>query len=279
MSGIVYLNGEYVKAGQAKISVFDRGFLFGDAVYEVIPVYNSRPFFAERHLERLEASLTHARIVKPELDWLSIFHHLIQQNGGGDLQIYVQITRGDQGVRKHDIPANLKPTVVMFTLHTPYTSDEIKRKGLHVHLTEDTRWLRCDIKTTSLLANILLNDNAVSRGASTAILSRDGLLTEGSASNVFLVNKDIIYTPPLNHLCLPGITRQITIELIQSLLWTLREENIPAEALFEAQEVWITSTTKEIYPVTCIDNVLIGNGVAGPYWEQINAKYQQLILK
>lgn len=278
MLGIVYLNGEYVNASQAKISVFDRGFLFGDSVYEVIPVYNSRPFFVERHLKRLEASLRNARIANPELNWLAIFQHLIQQNGGGDLQIYVQITRGDQGVRKHDIPAGLKQTVVIFTLHTLYASDELKRKGLHAHLAEDIRWLRCDIKTTSLLANILLNDDAISLGAQTAILQRDGLLTEGSASNVFLVNKGIIYTPPLNHLCLPGITRQITIELIQSLSWTLREEPVPAEALFEAEEVWITSTTKEIYPVTNIDHILIANGVAGRYWEQINAKYKQLII-
>ncbi|CEK10681.1 D-amino acid aminotransferase [Legionella hackeliae] len=278
MSGIVYLNGKYVEACDAKISVFDRGFLFGDAVYEVIPVYNDRPFFVDRHLGRLKTSLSHSRIVAPQLDWKEIFHNLIKKNGGGNLQIYLQITRGNQGVRKHDIPSGIEPTIVAFTLHTPYASLETKRKGLNANLVEDIRWSRCDIKTTSLLANILLNDDAVSKGANTAILSREGLLTEGSASNVFLVDNGVVYTPPLNNLCLPGITRQIAIELIQSLSWTFREENIPAKALYKAEEVWITSTTKEIYPVTRIDDSPVGDGTAGRYWEQINAKYQQLIV-
>ncbi|KTC86776.1 aminotransferase class IV [Legionella brunensis] len=278
MSGIVFINGDYLPASEAKISVFDRGFLFADAVYEVIPVYKGRSFFVERHLKRLETSLMHARIANPKLNWRTIFNTLIEQNGARDLQLYVHITRGNQGVRKHDIPGELKPSVIVFTIHTPYASFETKKLGLRANIVEDIRWLRCDIKTTSLLANILLNDEAVSQGANTAILSRDGILTEGSASNVFLVDPDgIIYTPPLDNMCLPGITRQITIELIKSLSWPLREEKIPTKALLQAQEVWVTSTTKEIYPITTIDNLPIGNGYGGVFWEQINAKYQQLI--
>lgn len=278
MTGIVYINGDYCKAKEAKISVFDRGFLFGDAVYEVLPVYNGRTFFASNHLQRLESSLAHARIKIPQINWSAIFNELIKQNGSGDLQIYVQVTRGNQGIRKHDIPSELKPTIIAFTLHNPYPSFEAKQRGLHAMLVEDIRWLRCNIKTTSLLANILTNDDAVSVGANTAILSREGFLTEGSASNVFLVDaQGTIRTPLLDNLCLPGITRHITIELIKSLSLSLREEKIPSEAIFNAQEVWITSTAKEIYPVTRINDSMIGQGCGGMYWKQLNEKYQQLI--
>lgn len=278
MAGIVYLNGDYVDATNAKISIFDRGFLFGDAVYEVIPVYQGRPFFVEQHLKRLDASLASAKIPNPNLAWTDIFKQLITLNGGGDLQLYLQITRGNQGARKHDIPEHLEPTVIAFTIHNQYASSELKAQGLRVNLVEDIRWLRCDIKTTSLLGNILLNDAAVSEGANTAILYRNGFLTEGSASNVFLVdNEGIIYTPPLNNLCLAGVTREITIKLIQSLSWRYKEEEIPIEALFKAKEVWITSTTKEIYPITYINDVMITDGRAGTYWQEIHNKYQQLI--
>ncbi|RMX03338.1 D-amino acid aminotransferase [Legionella jordanis] len=276
--GIVYLNGEFVEAADAKISIFDRGFLFADAIYEVIPVYQSRPFFVARHMKRLETSLDNARIPKPNLDWLNLFQQLIELNGGGDLQIYVQVTRGNQGVRKHDIPDGLRPSVIAFTIHTPYASFETKAKGLRANVIEDIRWLRCDIKTTSLLANILLNDAAVSNGAHTAILSRDGFLTEGSASNIFMVDEEgIVLTPPLDNLCLAGITRQITIELLRSMSWPFREEKIPIGRLYQAQEIWLTSTTKEIYPITYIDDVMIAEGRGGSYWDKIHRNFKQLI--
>ena len=278
MAGIVYLNGNYCNASDAKISIFDRGLLFADSVYEVIPVYKGRLFYFTKHIERLAYSLKHARIAAPHCDWQSILDTLIAKNGGGDMQVYLQITRGNQGVRKHDIPSFLEPTIIAFTIHTPYPTLEEKQHGLHAKLIDDIRWLRCDIKTTALLSNILLNDDAVSSGADTAILARDGFLTEGGAANLFLVDaKGVIRTPPVNHLCLSGITRQIAIELINQLSWPLREEPVPASTLFDAQEVWITSTTKEIYPVTRINGTPIGTGYGGPYWSQINAQYQQLI--
>ncbi len=197
MGRVVYINGDYMDEADAKISVFDRGFLFADSIYEVLPVYHGRPYFVDRHLERLETSLTSAKINMPKLDWSSLFQDLITKNGGGDLQIYLQITRGNQGVRKHDIPNNLTPTIVAYTLHTPYPTYIEKQQGLQACLVEDIRWLRCDIKTTSLIANILLNDEAVSQGANTALLLRDGYITEGSTSNVFAVDADgIIRTPP-----------------------------------------------------------------------------------
>jgi len=278
MKPIVYINGNYVAAEDAKISVFDRGFLFADSVYEVIPVYHGQVYFAEKHLARLESSLASARIPMPQLDWMTLFQELITRNNAPDLQIYLQITRGNQGMRKHDIPAALEPTVVAFTIHTPYPTLAEQQQGLRIQLVEDIRWLRCDIKTTALLANVLLNDDAVSVGASTALLVRDGFVTEGSTSNVFMVDhQGTVYTPPKNNLCLPGITRQLAIDLISSLNWDLREEKIARESLLQAKEVWITSTTKEIYPVTQINDITIGQGYAGDYWQQLNEKYQQLI--
>lgn len=278
MNGIVYLNGSYTEASEAKISVFDRGILFADSVYEVIPVYKGRLFRLERHLRRLSASLASARITEPNLDWQALFNELIKLNGGGDLQIYLQITRGDQGFRKHDIPANLAPTIIAFTLHVPYPTVIEKQQGLRARLLDDIRWLRCDIKSTAMLANVLLNDEALANNANTALLARDGFLTEGAASNIFLVDANgEISTPPLTNLCLPGITREITIELINKLGWTLHEKNIPSEAAFTAQEIWITSTTKEIYPVTSLNEQKVGTGVGGDYWRQVNEQYQQLV--
>lgn len=279
MLSIVYLDGNFCKASEAKVSVFDRGLLFADSIYEVIPVYKGRPFYLDRHLKRLKNNLNNTKIPEPPLNWHSIINELIQQNGGGDLQVYLQITRGNQGVRKHDIPSDPQPTVIAFTIHTAYPAFEEKQQGLHAKLVEDIRWLRCDIKTTSLMANILMNDDAVSNGADTAILSREGFLTEGGSSNVFLVDKHGgICTPPLNNFCLPGITRQIAIELINSFSWPFREENSPIQTLFDAQEIWITSTTKEIYPVTRLNDSIISNGSGGQYWKQLNEKYQQLII-
>lgn len=278
MNPIVYLNQEYIAAQDAKISIFDRAVLFGDAIYEVIPVYKGRVFLADRHIARLHSSLNKARISIPPINWLPIFAELIQRNGSGDMQIYIQISRGNQGIRKHDIPTAIEPTVFAFTLHNSYPTPEGTQQGLHAKIIEDTRWLHCDIKTTSLLANVLLNDDAVSDGYDTALLTRQGYVSEGSASNVFIVNaKDEIITPPLNNLCLPGITRQITLELLDKLNWPVREEPVAVQDLFSAHEIWITSTTKEIYPITRINDYQIGDGEAGKLWRQIHKHYQQLV--
>lgn len=273
-----FLNGEFLDLADAKISVFDRGLLFGDGVYEVLPVYNGEPFFLDKHLLRLHSNLEKIKIPAPDIDWHAMIDRLIAENNAGDLQVYIQITRGNQGARKHDIPAQLVPTIIAFTLHTAYPTLQEKEKGLRAKLIEDTRWLRCDIKSTSLLGNILLNDDAVSAGYQTSILVRDGLVTEGSTSNVFVINQaGKIKTPPLDNLCLPGITRQLVKELLEENNIPLYEEPILEKELFAAQEVWITSTTKEVYPITQINNSLIGTGKAGPHWRTIETAYQRLI--
>lgn len=277
MAQIVYLNGHFVPANEAKISVFDRGFAFADSVYEVLPVYNGVPYFIDRHIARLENSLKEVKIAVPSMHWEEMFQTLIAANGGGDLQLYLQVTRGNEGIRKHDIPATLSPTIVSYTLHNAYPTNDEKRKGLHASLIKDVRWSRCNIKTTALLANVLLNDEAVSKGAQTAILVKDHFITEGSASNVFIVNqKGTVKTPPKNNLCLPGVTREITLELLSTLNLPTQEEVISSDELLNATEVWITSTTKEIFPVTKVDDFTIGDGVAGKLWEEVNEQYQLL---
>lgn len=274
----VFINGQYLDAKDAKISIFDRGFLFGDAVYEVLPVYNSLALFVDKHIARLNSNLDKIKIARPDLNWQEVIDTLIAKNGGGDLQIYLQVTRGDQGIRKHDIPASLSPTVTAFTMDIHYPTEAEKNQGLSAKLIDDIRWVRCDIKSTSLLANVLLNDEAVSTGFQTSILVRDGFITEGSTSNVFIVNRQgTIKTPLLNNFCLPGITREIAKELIYSLNLTLTEEAISVSELLEAQEVWISSTTKEIMPVTRVNDSLINNGKVGSCWEKINQAYCQLV--
>lgn len=274
----VFINGKFCASEDATISIFDRGLLFGDAVYEVLPVYRGQPYFVDRHLARLKANLEKIKIKMPSLNWIELIDRLISENNGDDLQVYIQITRGNQGLRKHDIPKDLEPSVIAFTLHNPYPTQEEKERGLSAKLIKDLRWLRCDIKTTSLLANILLHDEAISSGYQTSILERDGIITEGSVSNIFIVTQqEVIKSPPLDHLCLPGITRQIAIELIKNQNWSFKEESISTEELFNAQEVWLTSTSKEIYPITRVNETAIHHGQVGKYWHIINQAYQQLI--
>ncbi|KTD21737.1 D-alanine transaminase [Legionella londiniensis] len=278
MTGIVFINQEFFDAADAKISVFDRGFLFADSIYEVIPVYDGRICFMERHLKRLLGNLKKALIPVPQIDFKSVFQELIHLNGGGNLQLYLQVTRGNEGLRKHNIPQGLTPSVIAFTQHSPYPTLKDKERGLRIKLVKDTRGLLCDIKTTALFANILLNHDAVASGADTAILVRNGFITEGSSSNVFIVTQqDKIITPPLDHLCLPGITREVILELLASLRLPFSEEKIKKDALLQAKEVWITSTTKEIFPVSHINKIPLNQGNRGSLWRLINDKYLELL--
>lgn len=272
----VFVNGNFVAIADASISIFDRGLLFGDSIYEVIPVYANKVYFYEQHLARLQANLDAVKIPMPKYNWQGIFQQLIESNTEGDLQIYVQITRGNQGVRKIDIPKQLEPTVIVFALHADYPTAAEKQKGVSAKLLEDNRWMHCDIKTNSLIANVLLNDAALSSGFDTSILHRNGIITEGSASNIFIVSDGHIKTPKLSKFCLPGITRKLVLELIPKLNLQLSEIDIDIKELFTAQEVWLTSTTKEIYPITKIDDHTVGNGKAGIYWLRMHEAYQEM---
>ncbi len=274
VSATVYLNGEFLPAEEARVSVLDRGFIFADGVYEVIPVYNGRPLRLEHHLGRLDHSLQGIRIEPPlpHPQWKGIIEALIRCNGGGDLSLYLQITRG-VAARDHRFPDHATPTVFAMTSPMEAVAPQLLA-GVSAITVEDIRWQLCHIKSIALLPNILLRQQAVEQGASEAILLRDGLVTEGAATNVFMVHKGTVITPPKSNLLLPGITRDLVVELCRRHHIPCEEQAISAEQLRDADEVWLTSSTKEVLPVTRLDEVPVGSGQPGPLWRQLLTLYQ-----
>lgn len=275
MSAIVYLNGEFLAADEAKVSVLDRGFIFGDGVYEVIPVYGGRLFRLEHHLDRLDHSLhgIHLENPLPHPQWREVFKQLVDKNGGGDHSLYLQVTRG-VAQRDHAIPRENEPT--LFAMCNPLKSPDLSayRQGIEAITIEDIRWKHCNIKAIALLPNILLRQQAIDAGASDAIMLRDGEVTEGTAANAFIVKNGCVVTPPKSNLLLPGITRDLVVELCREHKVPVEERAIPESELTEADEVWLTSSTKEIIPVTRLNGAPVGKGQAGPVWEQMAELYR-----
>ncbi len=276
---VVYLNGEFLNADEAVVSVLDRGFLFGDGVYEVIPCYGGRLFRLEQHLQRLENSLNAARIgvdLSPVL-WQELLATLVQKNGMGNLSVYLQITRGVAAQRDHAFPPDLAPTI--FAMATPMkpaiSADLDGATGVSAVVLNDTRWARCDIKSIQLLPNILLRQQAIDAGAQEAILVRDGLALEGAASNLFAVVQGTLLTPPKGEQILGGITRDLILELAATHGEPSEERDIPLEVLREAEEIWVTSSTREIVPVVELDGMPVGMGVPGPAWKRMSRLYQE----
>lgn len=273
---LAYLNGEFVPLEECKVSVLDRGFIFGDAIYELIPVYNKKPFYIHAHLDRLKRSLDQVHITNPKKDsqWLDLIDQLIQHSGLDQLSVYVQVTRG-VAPRDHAFPLNTKPTVFAMTNAWPSANEDMYVKGLSAVTVPDMRWDRCDIKVTSLLANVLKKQEAVNDAAQEAIFIRDGFVLEGSATNVFIVKNGEVSTAPKNHMILPGITRDVVVEVLKENNIPLAEDAATLEQLIDADEVWITSSTKECVPVTTIDGNPIGNGRPGELWEKVFNLFQQ----
>lgn len=267
---LVYLNGEYLPLTEAKVSVLDRGFLFGDGVYEVIPVYGGRPFRLDEHLRRLDNSLRGIRMTNPLSDdrWAHIFDRLIA--GTHDQYLYLQVTRGAAPKRDHVIPDEVNPTV--FVMCSPIAP--IPSRGICAVTLDDIRWQWCHIKAITLLANVLLRQEAVDRGAAEAILVRDGWITEGAASNVFAVIDGVLTTPPKGNDLLPGITRDLVLELALENDVPAVERRIRLNELKGAAEIWLTSSTREILPVIELDGIPVGNGEPGPLWPRMQAVYQ-----
>lgn len=267
----VYLNGEFLSLADAKIPVLDRGFLFGDGVYEVIPVYGGKPLRLEEHLRRLDQSLAGIRMASPmsDTEWSSVFNRLI--NGTEDQSIYLQITRGVAAKRDHAIPANITPTI--FVMCTPIAP--IPLDGIKAITVEDIRWDRCNIKAITLLANVLLRQEAIDEGAAEAILVRDGNVLEGAASNLLIVLNGTIITPPKGDTILPGITRDLILELAVNLGIPTEERHFGREELRLASEIWMSSSTREILAVIELDGEVIGNGKPGPVWTAVQSAYQE----
>ena len=272
---IAYLNGDFVSLLDAKISVLDRGFIFGDGVYELIPVYSRRLFRLDEHLERLQNSLEAVRINNPypESEWKKILSQMVMKHPDQDQSIYLQVTRG-VAPRDHAFPENVEPTVFMMSTPLKVTDETTFEKGIAAITLDDIRWLHCNIKAISLLPNILMRQTAIDEDAQEAILVRDGEVTEGSASNVFMVYKGVIKTPPKSARLLPGITRDLIVELARQHGLSCEESNFSKVELQAAEEIWVSSSSKEILPVIRLDEVAVGNGKPGTVTRRMYHIYQ-----
>jgi len=275
MSQIVYLNGAFMPIEEARIPVLDRGFIFGDGVYELIPVYSRHPFRLQEHLRRLNASLSSLRI--PNLydtaTWCRHVEELVKRNEAEDQSIYIQVTRGP-APRDHAFPSHVEPTIFMMSnpLITPPAS--LVESGAVAISSQDIRWDHCNIKAISLLPNVLLRQMAVDEGAVETILFRDGMLTEGAASNIFAVEKGVILAPPKDQHMLPGITYDVILELAESEGIPVDIGYFPEARIRGADELWMTSSTKEILPIVRLDNTPIANGLPGPIFKRMYKAYQ-----
>jgi D-alanine transaminase len=272
----VFLNGDFLPIEEARIPVLDRGFLFGDGVYEVIPAYAGRMFRLTEHLDRLNQSLRAIRMTPPMShgEWKRTLGQLITQYPKSDLNVYLQVTRGADSIRDHVIPQGLAPTV--FAMATPVLarSPDNYRDGVAAITLDDIRWGMCNIKAITLLANVLLKQEAVDNNALEAILIRDGLAYEGAASNVLIVRDETIVTPPKGPRLLPGITRDLILELAAEAGLPYRETDIPVEELEQAEEIWLSSSNREIMPVTRLNGKQVGDGKPGLHWRRITTLYQ-----
>lgn len=278
---ICYLNGQYQPLAEARVSPLDRAFLFGDAAYEVVPVYGSRPFRLRQHLERLDRSLAAMRIASPlsHADWAQLCQELISRNSGKDAHLYMQVTRGAEFGRNHAWPEGLTPTVFAYLSASEPMSPELSERGVAAVTAPDTRWARRDIKSTSLLANVLLKKLAADAGAFETIMLENGTLTEGSSTTVHVIKDNVIRTPPNGHHILPGTTRTVVEELADGV--GLRSESGPVtEAeLRTADEIWLAFATRGVLPVTTLDGAKVGTGRPGASFKRMSAAFSDYLRK
>jgi D-alanine transaminase len=271
-----YLDGALLPLAEARISPLDRGFLFADGVYEVIPVHRARPFRLRAHLERLDRSLAAIRLPNPHTveEWAGIAARVAEAAGGVEMLVYLQVTRGAEFGRNHLFPRDARPTVFAFASPYPSPDPRVLESGLAAATLEDIRWDRCDIKSVALLANVLLRQEAADRGADEALLVRDGLLLEGSSSSVFLCVGGTLVTPPNDHRILPGTSRDAVLELAKG--W-LPSQVCPLEAreIESCDELWIASAGRGVLPVTRVDGAPVGTGRPGPLWQQMYDRLQR----
>jgi D-alanine transaminase len=273
----VYLNGVFMPIEDAKVPVLDRGFLFGDGVYEVIPVYARNAFRMRNHLQRLQHSLDGIRLPNPHTaeEWEAILNALIAQLPLDDQYLYLHITRG-VAKRDHPFPnPPVPPTVFVMSSPLTHPPAEVIDRGVSAITVEDNRWLRCDIKSISLLPNVLMRQASVDAGCGEAILIRDdSFMTEGSASNIFMVKDGVLLAPPKDHLMLPGITYDVILELAAAHGIKTKIRKIMKEELFSADELILTSSTREVMPITLLDGQAIGSGKPGAMFARLYPLYQ-----
>lgn len=270
-----YLNGQFLPLGEAKISVLDRGFVFGDGVYELVPVYSKKPFRLDEHLHRLQGSLDGIRLANPHAPdaWRDLILQLVAQQDFADQSVYIQVTRG-VAPRDHAFPLNAAPTVFMFTQPLVTATPEQKAAGVCALTAVDNRWLRCNIKAISLLANILMRQQAVDVDCAETVMLRDGFLTEGAASNIFVVKEGMLLAPPPSNLMLTGVTYDVVLELAASHGMPHEVRAVTEAEVRSADELWMTSSTKEIMPIVKLDGEPVGAGVPGPLAQRMDGLYQ-----
>jgi len=273
---IVYLNGEYLPLAEARIPVLDRGFIFGDGVYEVIPAYGRRLFRLREHLARLEHSLRAVRIASPfdAAGWTALLESVVARNAWDDQSVYLQVTRG-VAPRTQEFPkGDVRPTVFVMASALKMPTPEQRANGVAVVTRDDYRWQRCDIKSVSLLANCLLRQEAEDAGAAETVLVRDGNVKEASTCNVFLVKDGVILNPPKDNLILHGITFDLALELARAAGIPVATREVRREELYAADEVWLSSSAREVLPVTTVDGRRVGSGRPGPLYARMHALFQ-----
>lgn len=274
---IVYLNGEYMPQEKATVSVMDRGFLFGDGVYEVVPVYDGHMLALNEHLDRLERSLEaiHMKAPLKHDEWKTVFEELLKRNKkvSGKQSLYLQVTRGPGETRSHELPEKYEPTILAFCTPSRSRPRTELEKGFSAITLDDTRRRDCTIKAITLLPNILLYEEAKKAGAAEAILIRNGEAMEGTSSNLFIIMNNELLTPPLSQSILSGVTRELILALAKQNNIPYRETKITEDMLKNANEIWLTASGKEIYPIVTLDNKPIGGGKVGPFWGRMMDYY------
>ena len=272
---VCYLNGEFLPLAEARVPVLDRGFIFGDGVYEVVPAYGAAPFRWPQHLARLKRSLAKLRIANPHDDdgWARLVHELIARHPWADQFVYIQVTRG-VAKRDHAFPAGIAPTVFAMSSELKPPAEQTRTEGVSAITLPDERWLHCDIKSIALLGNVLARQAAADAGALECLMFRDGMLTEGSSSNVWIVRNGAVLGAPRDHLVLEGIRYGLLEELCAAAGVPFELRRITREDVLAAEEVLISSATKEVLPVTRLDGLPVGAGTPGPIWRSLWDAYQ-----
>ncbi len=272
-----FVNGSYLPLDQARVSPMDRGFLFGDGAYEVIPAYSRSAFRLDEHIARLGNTLAAMRLANPHsvAEWKQIVGEIIARNPWEDQSVYLQVTRGVDTRRSHAFPVPaVPPTVFLMSEALVTPSAEQRAAGVPAVSAADIRWLRCDLKSVSMLGNCLLRQHAIDNGCAETVLFRDGFLTEGSASSIFVVKDGVLLAPPKSHLMLPGITYDVVLELAHCHGMPLKVHEVLEAEVRGADELWMTSSTKEVLPITALDGEPVGSGEPGPMGRQMYGWYQ-----
>lgn len=272
----VYLNGEFLPLIEARISPLDRGFLFGDGVYDVVPFYNHEPFLLEEHLARLDRSLKAIDMENPlsHAEWAEVIHKLSDETPIDNYAIYLQVTRGTGVTRQHTYSDDLTPTVFAMQVNPKALPPEAKENGVSAITLKDERWENCYIKSINLLPNILALQQSKNQGAYETILIKNGFLTEGSGSNIFVIKNNVIMTAPQTPHILAGITRGFVLQLAKQHQLPFEERFISEDELNNADEIWMTSSTREVLAITRLNGKIVGDGKIGPLCKKMHHFFQ-----